>query len=152
MILVATDGSKDSELSIRRAVDLATETDAALHLSYVMILSHWMVPDTLSDAQYERLKNDARKLLDQQVEKANVAGANMDAVQGHLRIGRRADEEIIKLAGEIEADMIAVGSRGAVRSAGRSWVTTRRASSATPTDRCWSCGARKTADNRTAPP
>ncbi|MGB3684090.1 MAG: universal stress protein [Rubrobacteraceae bacterium] len=112
-ILVATDGSKDSELSVRRAVDLAGGTGASLHLAYVMILSHWMVPDTLSDAQYERLKGDAQRLLDQQLEKAEAAGADPDAMQKHLRIGRRADEEIIKLAEEIEADMVVVGSRGA---------------------------------------
>ena len=77
-ILVATDGSEDSELSISRAVDLAVETDAALHLVYVMIISHWMVPDTLSDAQYKRLEDDARSRLDQQVEKAEEAGAKND--------------------------------------------------------------------------
>ena len=109
-ILVATDGSEDSELSIRRAVDLAGETHAALHLVYVMIISHWMVPDTLSDAQYDRLKEDAQVRLDQQVEKAEAVGA--DTLQKHLRIGRRADEEILKLSEEIDADMIVVGSRG----------------------------------------
>ncbi len=71
-ILIATDGSNDSELAIRRAVDLANETDAVLHLAYVMVLSHWMVPDTLSDAQYQRLEEDARRLLDEQAEKAGA--------------------------------------------------------------------------------
>lgn len=108
---MATDGSSDSELAIQRAVDLAGETDAALHMAYVMLLSPWMLPDTLSEAQYKRLKNEAQRLLDKQVEKAKAAGA--DAVQAHLKAGRRADEEIIKLAEEIEAGMIVVGSRGA---------------------------------------
>lgn len=110
-ILIATDGSNDSELAIRRAVDLANETDAVLHLAYVMILSHWMVPDTLSDAQYQRLEEDARRLLDEQAEKAQAAGGV--TLQKHLKVGRRADEELIKLAEEIDADMIVVGSRGA---------------------------------------
>ena len=110
-ILVATDGSEDSELSIRRAVDLANETDAALHLVYVMIISHWMVPDTLSDAQFKRLEDEAQSRLDQQAAKAKEVGA--DTLQSHLRVGRRADQEVIKLAEEIEADMIVVGSRGA---------------------------------------
>lgn len=109
-ILVATDGSEDAELSIRRAVDLASKTDAALHLVYVLIISHWRVPDTLSDAQLKRLKDEAQSRLDQQAEKAEAAGADM--LQSHLRIGRRADEEILKLSEEIEADMIVVGSRG----------------------------------------
>lgn len=110
-ILIATDGSNDSELAIRRAVDLANETDAVLHLAYVMVLSHWMVPDTLSDAQYQRLEEDARRLLDEQAEKAQAAGGV--TLQKHLKVGRRADEELIKLAEEIDADMIVVGSRGA---------------------------------------
>lgn len=109
-ILVATDGSADSQLAIQRAVDLASETDAALHLAYVMVISHWMLPDTLSDAQYKRLEDDARRLLDEQTEKAEAAGAT--AVQKHLKVGGRADEEVIKLAEEIGADMIVVGSRG----------------------------------------
>lgn len=109
-ILVATDGSADSEFAIQRAVDLANKTGADLHMTYIMILSHWMMPDTLSDAQYQRLKEKAQQLLDEQVEKAKAAGA--DTVQAHLEVGRRADEEILKLAEEIEAGMIVVGSRG----------------------------------------
>ena len=110
-ILVATDGSADSELAIQRAVDLAGRTEAALHVAYVMVISHWMLPDTLSDAQYKRLREDAQRLLDRQADKAEAAGAT--GVQKHLKVGGRADEEIIRLAEEIEADMIVVGSRGA---------------------------------------
>lgn len=109
-ILVATDGSEDAELSTRRAIDLAGETDAALHLVHVLVISHWRVPDTLSDAQLKRLKDEAQGRLDQQVEKAKAAGAG--TLQSHLRIGRRADEEVLKLSEEIEADMVVVGSRG----------------------------------------
>lgn len=110
-ILVAADGSADSELAIRRAVELADQTGSGLHVAYVMIISHWHLPDTLSDAQYRRLKEAAQEVLDEQVRKAREAGA--DDVQAHLRTGRRADEEIIKLAEEIDAGMIVVGSRGA---------------------------------------
>jgi nucleotide-binding universal stress UspA family protein len=110
-ILIATDGSQDSELAIRKAVDLAESTGAALHIAYVMLLSHWMTPDTLSDGQYKRLKDDARALLEKQSEKVRAAGEV--ELQQHLKIGRRADVEIMKLAEELEADMIVVGSRGA---------------------------------------
>lgn len=109
-ILVATDGSGDSELAIRRAADLAKATGADLHVVYVMIISYWFMPDTLSEAQFNRLKQDAQKLLDDQAELAREAGGNVAGV--HLRTGRRADEEVINLAEEIEADMIVVGSRG----------------------------------------
>ncbi|CAN5545467.1 universal stress protein [soil metagenome] len=110
-ILIATDGANDSELAIERAVDLAETTGCELHVVYVLIMSHWMLPDNLSESQLRRLKEQAQEVLDGQVEKAEEAGGNV--TQGYLRTGRRADEEVIDLAEEIEADMIVVGSRGA---------------------------------------
>lgn len=110
-ILIATDGGNDSELAIRRAVDLSNEADAELHVVHVMVLSPWMMPDNLSDTQYRRLREQAQEVLDRQVEKVREAGGS--EVQGHLRTGRRAYEEVIKLAEDLETDMIAVGSRGA---------------------------------------
>ncbi len=109
-VLVATDGSEDSELAIQRAVDLSKKTGSELHMVYVMLVSHWMTPDTLSDSQYRRLKEEAESLLDKQAEKAKSAGG--DVRQAHLQTGRRADEEIINLAEEIGADVIVVGSTG----------------------------------------
>ena len=110
-VLIATDGGNDSELAIQRAVDLSNETDAELHVAHVMVLSHWMMPDNLSEAQYRKLKEQAQEMLDRQVEKVEeVGGSN---VRGHLKTGRRAYEEVIELSEEIEADMIVVGSRGA---------------------------------------
>lgn len=110
-LLVATDGANDSELAIERAVELADKTGSELHVVYAMILSHWMMPDNLSEVQYRKLKDQAQEVLDAQVEKVKEAGGNVTQV--HLRTGRRADEEVIDLAEEIEADMIVVGSRGA---------------------------------------
>lgn len=109
-VLVATDGSRDSELAIQRAVDLSQKTHAELHMVYVMLVSHWMVPDTLSDTQYQRLKAEAQSLLDKQVEKVKEAGGELR--ETHLKTGRRADEEVINLAEEIGADVIVVGSTG----------------------------------------
>lgn len=109
-ILVATDGSEDSLVAIQKAADLANDTGAELHMVYVMLISYWFMPDNLSAAQYQRLKDDAQNLLDGQVRKAEEAGANI--TQAHLRTGRRTDEEVINLGEEIDADMIVVGSRG----------------------------------------
>ncbi|MGF1472789.1 MAG: universal stress protein [Rubrobacteraceae bacterium] len=110
-ILVATDGANDSELAIRRAAELADTTNAELHMVYVMIMSQWMMPDDLSDNQYNRLKERAQGVLDEDTEKLNRAGQTV--AQSHLKVGRRADEEVIELAEQLDADMIVVGSRGA---------------------------------------
>ncbi|CAN5827497.1 universal stress protein [soil metagenome] len=109
-ILVATDGSEDSELAIQRAVDLAKKADSELHMVYVMLISHWMMPDTLSDTQFQRLKEEAQDLLDEQAAKAKADGG--DLREAHLMTGRRADEEVINLAEELDADIIVVGSTG----------------------------------------
>lgn len=109
-ILVATDGSDDSELAIRRAVELANNTGSELHLVYVMLLSRWFLPDTLSEAQLLRLEEEAQSVLDTQVGKAEEAGGAI--AHAHLERGLRADEEVIKLAEELGVDMIVVGSRG----------------------------------------
>ena len=110
-VLIATDGGNDSELAMQRAVELSNETEAEVHVVHVMVLSPWMMPDNLSDAQFRKLKEQAQEVLDRQVEKVEEAGAS--EVQGHLQVGRRAYEEVIELAEEIETDMIVVGSRGA---------------------------------------
>jgi nucleotide-binding universal stress UspA family protein len=109
-ILLATDGSKDSELAIQAAVDLAEKTGSELHVVHVGIVSYWVLPDTLRAEQYEHWKQEAQDRLDREVEKIRAAGGTIAG--SHLKMGRRADEEILKLAEELGAGMIVVGSRG----------------------------------------
>jgi nucleotide-binding universal stress UspA family protein len=108
-IVVASDGSDESRLAIDRAVRLAQQDDAELHLVHVGLLSQWVQPDTLSPKQYERIKQEAQDRLDAEVAYAEEVGGTV--TEAHRRMGE-ADSEIIELSEEIGADLILLGSRG----------------------------------------
>ena len=109
ILLVASDGSDESRLAIDRAVRLARQDDAALHLVHVGLLSQWVQPDTLSSQQYGRIKQEARDRLEAEVAYAEDVGGTV--TEAHRRMGQ-ADSEIIELAEEINADLVLLGSRG----------------------------------------
>lgn len=108
-ILLATDGSADSDLMVQAAVDLANKTGSELHVVHVGLLSPWVMPDTMSDIQYERLVQQAQQVLDQEVKKVLDAGGTI--ADAHLRMGR-ADVEVVRLSQELGAGLVVVGNRG----------------------------------------
>lgn len=108
-ILVASDGSEESKLAICTAAEIAKSTQSELHMVHVGLLSPWVHPDTLSTTQYQQLKDEAQKRLDQEVEYAKSKDAHI--AHTHLRMGR-ADAEVIKLSEELPAGLVVIGSRG----------------------------------------
>ena len=109
-ILVATDGSREAELAVTTAADLAKSTDSELHAVHVGEVPLIFHPERHGyRVEYEKLEKEARHLLEAQVERIKGAGATV--VQAHLRMGR-ADEEIIEVAHGIDAGLIVMGSRG----------------------------------------
>ena len=109
-ILVATDGSREAQLALTTAADLAKSTDSELHVVHVgevPLVSH---PERHAyRTQYEEHEKEAQQLLEAQLERIDGAGAT--ETQAHLRMGR-ADEEIVELAQSIDAGLIVIGSRG----------------------------------------
>jgi nucleotide-binding universal stress UspA family protein len=109
-ILVATDGSREAELAVSTAADLAKSTDSELHVVHVGEMPLVYHPERHAyRAEYEEHEKAAQQLLEAQVERTKGAGATV--AQGHLRMGR-ADEEIVDLAQSIDAGLIVMGSRG----------------------------------------
>ena len=117
-ILLATDGSEDAVLAARTAAGLAQKMGSELHAVYVRprIVPHhpgyYVGPEVEEHAQQKEQKMldaEAQRLLDAQAEEVRGAGGNV--ARAHLRVGR-SDEEIIALAEEIGAGLIAMGSRG----------------------------------------
>ena len=108
-ILCAVDGSAESDLAVSHVVDLMSSTDSELHLVHVGLVSPWTNPKNLSPGQVDRLRAEAKQLLDGQVEQVRAAGVEPAGV--HLRMGRATDE-ILRLRDEVEADLIVMGSRG----------------------------------------
>ena len=117
-ILLATDGSKDADLALSTAVDIASCTNSELHVVTAAPGS----PDPVyaaheSGFRYETyeeamaaVKNDAQKILDEQVRKVEEAGGKV--AEAHLMTGERRDQAIVHLADEIGAGLIVMGSRG----------------------------------------
>ena len=117
-ILLATDGSEESELAARVAVELAKSTGSELHLVHVKLLPLTPpYPDVLDWREdLERAEREARELLHEQVKMVEDAGGTVAGV--HLREEEPA-EEIIALADELGVGLIIVGrrDRGRIRRA-----------------------------------
>jgi len=109
-ILVATDGSREAQLAVTTAADLAKSTDSELHVLHVGELPLVYHPERHAyRAGYEEHEKEAQQLLVAEVERIEGAGAT--EAQAHLRMGR-TDEEIVELAQSIDAGLIVMGSRG----------------------------------------
>lgn len=111
-ILLATDGSEETELATLVAVELANSTGSELHLVHVKLLPLTPpYPDVLDwrwKEELERAEREARELLDEQVKKVEDAGGTVAGV--HLREELPA-EEIVALAEELGTCLIVVGRR-----------------------------------------
>jgi nucleotide-binding universal stress UspA family protein len=114
-ILLATDGSQGAELAATTAVDLAKTTGSELHVVTVFPGPGYVHPyyETHFPEAAERLRREARKerqeILDERVERIREAGGSV--AQTHIKEGETS-AEIVTLAEELEAGLIAIGSRG----------------------------------------
>ena len=116
-ILLATDSSEEAELALSTAIDLANTTNSQLHVVTVgpwnpdpSYASHeaslrWETYEQASEA----IRKEAQEILDNQVRKIEEGGGSVQ--EAHLRRGRK-DEEIVRVAEEIGAGLIVMGSRG----------------------------------------
>jgi nucleotide-binding universal stress UspA family protein len=109
-ILLATDASEEATLAFQTVADLSESTGSELHVIHVGEVPLVYHPERHGyGAEYEEHEREARQLLEAQVERMKAAGVTV--AQAHLRMGR-ADEEIVVLAEELGADLVAMGSRG----------------------------------------
>jgi nucleotide-binding universal stress UspA family protein len=110
-ILVATDGSREAQLALSTAAELAKSTDSELHVVHVGEVPLVYHPERHAyRAEYEEHEKEAKQLLEAQVDRIGEGGSAREA-QAHLRMGR-ADEQIVELAQSIDAGLIVMGSRG----------------------------------------
>ena len=113
-MLLATDGSEEAALATKSAIELTNCTGSELHVVYVEPLPDFMKKEDAGTPGYdlelyEKIEVEGRETLRQLTWRVKAAGG---AVTGsHLRMGAVA-EEIVDLAGELEVDLIIVGSRG----------------------------------------
>ena len=119
-ILLAIDGSEESELATRKAVDLANTTGSELHVIYVGQLPNFLMkvkdPDVVIFDRlgvdrmiYDELERESLKILWRLSWQVKLSGGTVAGA--HLRMGCVA-EEIVGLAKDLETDLIVMGSRG----------------------------------------
>jgi nucleotide-binding universal stress UspA family protein len=108
-ILLATDGSRDAELALSTAVDLANSTKSELHV--VTVSPGYPAYDIRLPAVVAEIGQRAENILEDQTKKIEQAGG--EVAQKHLRVAERhRAEQIVRVAQDIEAGLIVIGSRG----------------------------------------
>lgn len=107
-ILAASDGSPPSAAAVQIAGEIAKATGSDLHVAHVAMISRYIYPDILSEAQVERIRKDAEQRLADEIARARELG--VEIAEGHLRLGR-SDGVILELAEELGVGLIVIGNR-----------------------------------------
>ncbi|WP_435349726.1 universal stress protein [Haloarchaeobius sp. HRN-SO-5] len=105
-VVIATDGSESVRRAVAVATDLAERFDATVHALYVVDASE-------VDSSPESVREQFRDALEESGETAlaDVASTTDRPVETAVREGRPA-AEICEFAREVDADMVAMGTRG----------------------------------------
>ncbi|MBP1763225.1 MAG: nhaX 1 [Firmicutes bacterium] len=108
-ILVAYDGSADSEKALDWACDMARQVDATVHAIFVLELYDYFA---LEDTFYRPLEGAYREVADQKFAQIQEKYKNSGiSVTTHVQKGV-PDVEVIRCAHDISADLIICGTRG----------------------------------------
>jgi nucleotide-binding universal stress UspA family protein len=107
-ILIATDGSATAHAAIDAGLELAAEGDSEVVFVHVTSVLDFQSAATGSEAPERVPQMDTDAVLVDALEQARKCGIPAKA---ELLIGH-APKQIIRLAREIEADLIVIGSRG----------------------------------------
>jgi nucleotide-binding universal stress UspA family protein len=105
-VVVATDGSESVERAVAVALDLAERFEATVHALYVIDAEEVdSSPESVRDELQAALAEDGREAL------AAVAEGTDRPVETVVREGRPASQ-ITAYAREVDADLVATGTRG----------------------------------------
>lgn len=106
-ILLATDGSEAGEAATAEAIDLAAATGATLTVCFVADSSTYSTVTVEGEVE-DVLEREGESVTEAVVDRANERGVVAEAV---VRQGRPW-EEIVALAGRIDADLVVLGTTG----------------------------------------
>lgn len=107
-VLVVLDGSRPSQVALRLAAEIAKATGSPLHTIWVAIISRYNLPMIMSEAQVERVREDAKERLAAEVAEAGDLGIEVTAQE--VRLGRM-DSEVLRLGETLRVGLIVIGNR-----------------------------------------
>jgi nucleotide-binding universal stress UspA family protein len=108
-VVIATDGSESAGRAVRMALDLADRFDAAVHALYVVDTGELRAsPETVRADLEDALEAAGGEALSVVESEADPAGCEVVTA---LREGDPIDE-IVAYAHEVDADVVATGTRG----------------------------------------
>jgi nucleotide-binding universal stress UspA family protein len=115
-ILLATDGSPEAASAARMAITLSRSLGGELHVVYVGVApsAYAAAESEILDYEFwkelrEIAQNEASQSVEKEVRKLEGAGGKVEMV--YVAVGH-PETEILRIAEEIGADLVVVGSRG----------------------------------------
>lgn len=111
-ILVAVDGSDESDTILSKALKVANNNNAQLSVVLVFepLLGHYSFELNMSDFEQVQQEHQSR-VADEMQRRLSVQSPPIPAQNLHLRRGRPA-AEIKKLTAELDIDLLIIGSHG----------------------------------------
>jgi nucleotide-binding universal stress UspA family protein len=119
-VLLAYDGSKEASAAARVAVEISNATGSELHLLHVVPSEPYPLPfeyvsyeeEEVWEAWEANLEQDEahiRSFVEGQARRMEAEGTKV--TEAHLLFGR-PDEEIVRLAEDLDVGLVVVGNRG----------------------------------------
>lgn len=110
-VLVADDGSPESDKALNSAMELARTTGSTLALVHVRSLSPSVAGIPVSPAHAQRLREEGQALVERRTEQVAAQGLTLEHAE--VRLGHRLETTVIRTADELGAGLLIVGARGA---------------------------------------
>jgi nucleotide-binding universal stress UspA family protein len=113
-ILLATDGSDEAAMAAEAAVELSKQSGSEIHVAYVLpapaqLIGHHLYSAEMRESLLGAAEREAETFLKERAEQIGADGGKL--AETHLRSGE-PDKEILRLAEELGAGLIVIGSRG----------------------------------------
>jgi nucleotide-binding universal stress UspA family protein len=110
-VVIATDGSESVGRAVDVALDVASRFDAAVHALYVLEESEVeSAPEAVREDMHDALEDRGKQAVDAVADAASESGTDR-GVTTAVREGR-PPAEISQYARDVDADVVATGTRG----------------------------------------
>jgi len=108
-VLVPTDGSEGTRGAVEHAIDIATRSEATLHVLYVVDARIGVAHETTPEAVFEELEDQGRNAIDDVI--AQAEAASVSSIEGAVARGD-PHQAILDYTDERDIDIVVMGTHG----------------------------------------